>query len=114
MEGYYCADGDKDKKQTINRFDTKNKISAAHLYFLSKRIGYTVSVNCRSDKENIFRLTCSQTLRKLSYEIKKIYPLREVNTEGEFVYDIETELGTFNGGIGDIVLKNTDSIFVYP
>lgn len=29
-----------------------------------------------------------------------------------FVYDLETESGSFHAGIGDIVLKNTDSIFV--
>ena len=29
----------------------------------------------------------------------------------DYVYDIETETGNFHGGIGNIILKNTDSIF---
>ena len=32
-------------------------------------------------------------------------------TEGEYVYDLETEDGTFQAGYGDIILKNTDSIY---
>jgi len=31
---------------------------------------------------------------------------------GGWVYDIETDHGTFQAGIGDIVVKNTDSVFV--
>ena len=37
--------------------DAKNKISAMHLYYLLKSLDYNVSINCRKDKENIFRLT---------------------------------------------------------
>jgi DNA polymerase elongation subunit (family B) len=29
-----------------------------------------------------------------------------------YVYDIETESGTFNAGIGDLILKNTDSLYI--
>ena len=32
-------------------------------------------------------------------------------SEDDFVYDIETSSGRFNGGIGQITLKNTDSCF---
>ena len=32
--------------------------------------------------------------------------------EDEYVYDIETETGNFNAGIGQLIVKNTDSIFV--
>ena len=35
------------------------------------------------------------------------------NNENEFVYDIETEHGCFNGGIGEIVESNTDSVFIH-
>ncbi len=33
------------------------------------------------------------------------------NEYNGYVYDIETEKGVFHGGIGNIILKNTDSIF---
>jgi len=44
-------------------------------------------------------------------EIIDIQYLRETK-EDEYVYDIETEYGNFHGGIGQLILKNTDSIFV--
>ena len=42
-------------------------------------------------------------------DIQKIEILHE--TYNGYVYDIETELGVFHGGIGNLILKNTDSIF---
>lgn len=33
--------------------------------------------------------------------------------EDVFVYDLETEEGVFQGGVGEILLKNTDSLFVH-
>ena len=32
--------------------------------------------------------------------------------EDEFVYDLETELGRFHAGVGELIVKNTDSIFI--
>lgn len=31
----------------------------------------------------------------------------------DYVYDVETLVGSFNAGVGDIVIKNTDSCFTY-
>ena len=45
------------------------------------------------------------------YSICAIRELRQTQ-EGEFVYDLETEDGTFQAGIGQMIVKNTDSIFV--
>ncbi len=44
-------------------------------------------------------------------EIVDIQLLRETGEE-EYVYDIETSDGTFQAGIGQMIVKNTDSIFV--
>ena len=35
-----------------------------------------------------------------------------VNNHDSYVYDIETECGRFQAGIGDIIVKNTDSVFL--
>jgi DNA polymerase elongation subunit (family B) len=43
------------------------------------------------------------------YDINKIEILFE--SYNGYVYDIETEYGVFHGGIGNLILKNTDSIF---
>ncbi len=80
------------------------------LFLLLKSIGYNVSVNIREDKSNVFKLTyCTTTQRRNSIKIKKIV---DMGYTDDFVYDIETEHGRFNAGIGEITVKNTDSIFV--
>ncbi len=33
-------------------------------------------------------------------------------TNGDFVYDIETEDGTFLSGVGSVIIKNTDSLYI--
>lgn len=112
FDGYWMADGGrKDKeKQGCTRFDNKGQIGSAGLYFLMKRLGYNVSLNTRKDKENIMRLTITKKKqRKISNQIKKI----DINDYGKiYVYDLETEEGRFNAGVGDIQAKNTDSIFI--
>lgn len=42
--------------------------------------------------------------------IKHIYVIHE-SYDG-YVYDVETEYGTFHAGIGNIILKNTDSLYL--
>jgi DNA polymerase elongation subunit (family B) len=38
--------------------------------------------------------------------------IEEVEYSDEFVYDIETDYGHFQAGVGDIIVHNTDSVFV--
>ena len=110
--GYYCADGDRKSECKNIRISNKGKIGTSQLYYLMKSIGYNVSVNIRSDKMEIYRLTASHnSMRKKYNKIKKIIDLG-YNNEDEYVYDIETENGWFGAGIGNMTLKNTDSIFV--
>jgi DNA polymerase elongation subunit (family B) len=49
-------------------------------------------------------------------EITEITYLYETNNDilskNDYVYDIETVNGNFQGGIGQLILKNTDSIFI--
>ena len=109
--GYYGADGSKcpgEKAKTI-RMSNKGKIGSAMLYYLSKSIGFNVSVNTRSDKLNITRLTCTNgKQRKENNIIKKIELISE--NYDSFVYDIETVTGNFNTGY-PLIVKNTDSVF---
>ena len=42
--------------------------------------------------------------------LKKMIYLR--NSDDEYVYDLETEFGTFCAGVGELELNNTDSIFI--
>jgi DNA polymerase elongation subunit (family B) len=109
--GYYLADGNKclNEKSKSIRFDCKNKLTAASLYMLCHSLGYNISINDRKDK-NVYRITCcSNNLRRQSNVVKKIYIKYE--TYDNFVYDIETDDGTFNTGF-PLIVKNTDSVFM--
>ncbi len=114
LEGLYAADGCRKDTSTIgcHRIDTKNKISAQSIYLLLRSMGYNVSINTRKDKLNIFRLNYTKnSFRKSFNSIKKIDLLHEVDFD-EYVYDIETTDGTFQAGIGQMIVKNTDSVFI--
>jgi DNA polymerase elongation subunit (family B) len=119
FEGYYTGDGYKPDhgiiipKNGSVRMDCKGKIGAQGLYLLLKSIGYeNVSVNTRETKPNIFRINGSRGKpRKNTVAIKKILPLQETEYT-EYVYDIETEEGIFHAGIGELVVKNTDSNYI--
>ena len=118
--GYFSGDGSKCRNSRVKtiRFSNKGKIGSSHLYYLVKSLGYECSIQVRKDKLNIYRLNCCigtdwrRKQRKEPYVVKKMLDLG-YNNENEFVYDIETEHGCFNGGIGEIVEKNTDSVFIH-
>lgn len=112
FDGYWCADGGRKDKEKIGctRFDNKGQIGSAGLYYLMKKLGYNVSLNTRSDKEKMLRITITKKKqRKINNKIKKIELQGLTN---DYVYDIETEIGRFQGGVGDIICKNTDSVFL--
>lgn len=109
--GLRDSDGNRKEydRQGCARIDTKNQITAHTYSIFFKKLGMNVSLNSRYDKPDIYRVTYSlQKPRKPIAIVKKNHVLYD-KYEG-FVYDIETEDGTFNAGIGDIILKNTDSV----
>jgi hypothetical protein len=101
--------GDKDKNG-YTRIDQKNQISAACICLLAQSIGWKTSLNTRSDKMDIYRMTmtkCDQ--RKCANSIKKIVQLPV--EENELVYDLTTDNHHFAAGIGNMIVHNTDSVF---
>ncbi len=107
--GMYDADGDKDANGYI-RIDQKNQISAANICWLAQSLGWKTSLNTRTDKENIYRVTMTKLLqRKPATEVKKIHEISY--PDGEYVYDLTTENHHFAAGIGNMIVHNTDSVF---
>lgn len=86
-----------------------NKLEAQKLYFLLLSIGYNINIMSISNT-NTFILNNSNELFGLC-KIKNIYKLEKSNID-TFVYDIETQYGRFSAGIGEIIAKNTDSVFL--
>ena len=106
-KGMYDADGDKNKNGCIC-IDQKNQLSATLIYLLAKNLGYSISINTRIDKQDIYRITVTtKKQRKNPNAIKK---LNEIQYSG-FVYDLTTENHHFAAGVGNMIVHNTDSVF---
>jgi len=111
FEGYWEADGCRKDKENIGctRFDNKGQIGSAGLYYLMKKLGYNVSLNTRIDKEKMLRITVTKKKqRRINNKIKKI----ESFEHNDYVYDIETDIGRYQAGVGDLQIFNTDSVFL--
>lgn len=99
MDGYY----DKEWTHLGFKFEEidKNQIVSAGLYYLMKKM----------NNDETFDKTFNKISNKnIQNKIKKIELLYD--KEEQFVYDIETDVGRFQAGVGDIIVKNTDSIFL--
>jgi hypothetical protein len=107
-DGFYDADGDKDMNGYV-RIDQKHQTTCAQLAWLGSSLGYNVSLNTRTDKPMICRMTFTkQVQRRKSPAIKKMH---EIDYSG-YVYDLTTENHHFQAGVGTMIVHNTDSIFI--
>jgi hypothetical protein len=97
-----CNDKDLDQEASLR------------LWLLLKKYGYkNISIEARKDNHNSFQLTYSNNMQKnSSNRVKKIEILHE-NTK-QFVYDLSTVTERFHAGVGEIVVHNTDSVFLAP
>jgi len=104
--GLVVSDEETTEYFTIN---TTNQITIQSYVILFQLLNYNISIT-KDDNDNNYKLDFTR-LNKTNNEIsiKNIEVLYE-NYDG-YVYDIETATGNFHGGIGNIILKNTDSIF---
>lgn len=104
LQGWYDGDGAKTEGNS-RRFDIKGQIGAAGLFYIVSALGYNVSINTRTDKEDIYRLTYSMNeQRRDKDKIKKIIPL---GISLEDVFDIETDNHHFGAGIGRMIVHNS-------
>ena len=127
FNGYMDAQIDSDigiddiNKNNINKNDftieIDTKISAQCLFYLIKSLGYNIWIDSIPHKKNTYRLVgginCIRDNCTLIKENDCIGTINDTITETDsYVYDIETEDGTFHAGIGELIVKNTDSIFI--
>lgn len=114
-EGYHEADGGKTNGYNNKNpsFAVKGKIGAMCMYYLIRSIGFDMYLNLSTHpkKQEMYWLNMIKDTKRSKNNIKKIIEKRQVNTE-EFVYDIETEFGKFNAGVGQLTIANTDSLFL--
>ena len=88
-----------------------NQINCSIKYYELKCKGKCVSLKYRKDlKKYVLNI---DDYKKITNEIVSIEEITKDYTN-EYVYDIETESGHFQAGIGDIIVKNTDSCYIKP
>lgn len=88
-----------------NEVSSSNPKLAQQLYFILKKLGYSVHIRTR---QNSFVFDYKNKL-ELS---QSIISMCQHNNTDEFVYDLETDCGRFHAGIGEMIVSNTDSIFM--
>lgn len=91
----------------INGLD---KLFAQGLYYIYTSLGYSVSISGSGRKFEII-IDPKDTYNKKS--IQSIFHIENKDPNlYDYVYDIETEIGVFQAGIGELIVKNTDSNYV--
>lgn len=113
--GYYEADGSKTEiKTSLNKpsFAIKGKIGAQCLYYLTRSIGFDMGVQLYNHpkKQEMYRMDYTNFKRVSENVVKKMFFKRQSNNS-EFIYDLETDIGRYNCGVGQLQATNTDSIF---
>lgn len=93
------------------QLNTTSQLVAQSYVVILQKLGYTTSIDAH---DNSFRITYTKSAqRKDPCVIKKKVLLHE-HYEG-YVYDLETEAGVFHAGVGNLIVKNTDSVFaIFP
>jgi hypothetical protein len=105
-----------DNEETINNKYPKRQCytltqkDAQIVYIKLTKLGYNVSLNYNPSNNAVQLNWTKSTFRKNPTAIKKLEVLHE-SWDG-YVYDLETEAGTFQAGVGQMVVKNTDSVMV--
>ncbi|MDC3332926.1 hypothetical protein OAV62_01660 [bacterium] len=85
-------------------FTTPHPIVAQTFWYLCRSIGMNMGVSWNNPNYTVCEVEES------SSKVVGIYKHPEIVTE--FVYDIETSSGKFHAGVGDLIVKNTDSTYL--
>lgn len=92
----------------VKEWTMSNKVYMQRKYYNLK----SENKNVILDEDNgIYKLTVTDRPIVNATKIKNIRFLR-YSKNNEYVYDLETDDGTFHAGIGEMIVKNTDSIFI--
>ena len=87
-------------------FSMKQQVLAQSFVLLEQLLGNSYKFKVSDDKITFIEDT------NMDMNYSKITNIEELHkVYNGFVYDIETEEGVFHGGIGNMIVKNTDSIF---
>jgi hypothetical protein len=87
---------------------TSDKIVAQRMYYLMQSINFNTVIY---EENGIYYFSPFFSENKNLNQVKKIHELTTITTD-TYIYDIETQIGRFACGIGNIIASNTDSVFL--
>ena len=93
-------------KERVFKIICKNKSEAARYYLICKFCKLGLSLTYSGGLYTVIINKDDATVNDSVTEIIELPPV------SNFVYDLETEDGTFHAGIGEMIVKNTDSCYV--
>jgi DNA polymerase elongation subunit (family B) len=111
LEGCVAADQEPSGRGKWS-FSREGKLGSQGLFYLMKSVGLKdVRVSVDSVRPNTYHMFAVENAMENAME--KVTDVLDIDLpEDGFVYDIETSEGVFHGGIGEVLLVNTDSIFI--
>ena len=90
--------------------EIKTQLEACKLASSYKNLGYDVSTSCRIDSLHAYMLTINKNICNVKTNIVKT--IMELPNTTQYVYDVETENHHFAAGIGNLIVHNTDSLYL--
>lgn len=92
---------------------TTEKIVAQRMYYLMQSIGFN-TVMYEENGIYYFSQSSYSYIKLNNIKLNKVMQIQELTTitTNDYIYDIETEIGRFGCGIGNIIASNTDSVFL--
>jgi len=110
-----------DKSYTNDFRTTKSHIEAQNIYMQMKPKGDVIIDERNGTIELFYMEHYNKNFHSKGFHAKYIKKIENLNaikrieklydSYDDYVYDLETEEGNFQAGIGNIIVKNTDSIF---
>lgn len=111
LQGYLAGDGSEKNKEGIVEFGSIDQSLVAGLIQILNEQGKKYTVSIRKDKPKWTRVRINKNPQDKRIKRKEL--IREViEKESGIVYDLGTKNHHFVGGIGNVLLHNTDSIMV--
>ena len=88
----------------------RNQVSSAAFFYILKH--FLIYFTLHSPQQNKFIFSISD--KYINYKEGQVTKNKTLTILPNFVYDLETESGIFLAGIGNIIVKNTDSCYIKP
>ena len=112
LQGIIDGDGHVDKKDKKVTFGQVHKSILAGYISVVTALGHDYSLKFRKDKPNFITVRIIRNSKDVRIRQANAVTLLAKFEIDECVYDLSTANGHFRGGLGNVLLHNTDSVFL--